>query len=155
VTKLFLVMVQTGLTRVMALVALVALSACAAQRPVLSPNDHLNRVGSAVAERDVDECMRRAEGSVFAAEGGGNTGEKAAADAVTGVAVGAAAGGAGGAVAGNAGQGAAIGAASAAAASTMYALLRTLFTSQQPRPGYRETVNACLRQKGYDLTGWK
>lgn len=147
-------MIQTGRRSVVALLALIALSACAAQRPVLYPNDHLNRVGSSVAERDVDECMRRAEG-VSSSDGGENPGSKAAADAVTSTAVGAAAGSAGGAVIGHAGQGAAIGAASAAAASTMYALLRTLFTPQQPRPGYRETVNRCLREKGYDLTGWK
>lgn len=100
---------------------LIGLSACASHRPVLSSNEHLMRVGSSVAERDVDECMRRA---VTASETGENAAESAAVSTAGSAAVGAAAGGAGGAVVGRAGEGAAIGAASSAAASLMYALLR-------------------------------
>jgi len=110
------------------------------------------RVGPTVAERDVDECMRRAE-AASASERGEN--QSAAVDTIASTAVGAAAGGAGGAVVGHAGQGAAIGAASAAAVSTMYALLRALFAPHQPRPGYRGFVDRCLRDKGYDPVGWQ
>src|SRR5713226_5132593 len=115
------------------------------------------RVGSTVAERDIDECMQRAEGYASSSEVRENLGESAASDTVTSSAVGAAAGGAGGAVVGRAGQGAAVGAASGAAASVTYALLRGLFTSQRPTPSpsYRDLVNRCLREKGYDPVGWK
>lgn len=32
-------------------------------RPVLYPNEHLRRVGSAAGDQDIDDCMRRAEQS--------------------------------------------------------------------------------------------
>lgn len=133
---------------------LIGLSACAAHRPVLSSNQHLTQVGSSVAERDIDECMRRAEAS--ARDGGGeNRNESAAADTVTSTAVGAAAGGAGGAVVGRAGQGAAAGAAGGAAASLTSALLRGIFTPRQPSLSYKGVVDRCLREKGYEPAGWK
>ncbi len=130
---------------------LVVLPACASQRPSLSPNDHLKRVGSSVAERDTDECIQQAEG---ASEGRDDLAENAAVSTVGSAAIGAAAGGAGGAVVGQAGQGAAIGAASSAAASLMYSLLRGLFGSKPPAPSYRGVVDQCLREKGYE-PAWK
>jgi outer membrane lipoprotein SlyB len=129
------------------------ISACASHRPVLSPNAHLARVGSSVAEREIDECMRRAEASLR--ERGDTVKEGAAVDTVTSTAVGAAAGGAGGAVVGRAGQGAAAGAAGGAVASLTHALLRGLFASKPPDPSYRGFVDRCLREKGYEPVGWK
>jgi len=72
--------------------AIAALVGCASQRPVLYPNAHLNQVGTTVAERDIDLCMRMAEDYVAS---GGRTGkalEGAAVGGGTGAAVGAAAG---------------------------------------------------------------
>jgi hypothetical protein len=147
---------QTSLKTVMLLSLSVGLSACAAQRPVLHSNEHLMRVGSTVAERDIDECMRRAEGYV-SSERGQNVGENAATDTVTSAAAGAAGGGAGGAVIGHAGRGAAAGAAGGAAASLTSSLLRGLFAPRQPSPSpsYRDLANRCLREKGYEPGGWK
>jgi outer membrane lipoprotein SlyB len=127
-------------------------SACTSHRPVLSANEHSVRVGSRVAEQDIDECMRRAEA---VGEGHENRAASTAASTAGSAAVGAAAGGAGGAVVGQAGQGAAIGAASSAAAAVMYGLIRGLFTSDPPPPYYRGLVNNCLRDKGYDPVEWK
>ena len=129
------------------------LSACAGHRPVLSPNTYLIRVGSSVAQRDVDECMRLAE--ISSTDRAETPKESAAADTVTNTAVGAAAGGAGGAVVGRAGQGAAAGAAGGAAASLTSAVLRGLWSSEPPDPSYREFVDRCLREKGYEPAGWK
>ncbi len=149
-------MTRTTLKSVMVLPLLIGVSACAAQRPVLYPNEQLGRVGSSVAEQDVDECMGRAEGYASSSESGEKLAASAATSTVGGAAVGAAGGGAGGAVVGHAGEGAAVGAASGAAASVMYVLLRRLFAPQrQPGPAYRDLVNRCLREKGYDVTGWK
>jgi outer membrane lipoprotein SlyB len=131
---------------------LVGLSGCASNRPVLSANDHLMRVGSGTAARDIDECMRRAEA---VSDGRENVAESAAVSTAGSAAVGAAAGGAGGAVIGQAGRGAAIGAASSAAASLMYSLLRGMFTSNPPAPPYRGLVDRCLRDKGYDPIEWR
>jgi outer membrane lipoprotein SlyB len=142
---------KTVLHTTITMALLFGLSACASHRPVLSSNEHLIRVGSRVAEQDIDECMRRAQ----AGEGHENRAASAAVNTAGSAAVGAAAGGAGGAVVGQAGQGAAIGAASSAAASLMYSLLRSLFTSDPPPPHYRGLVNNCLRDKGYDPVEWK
>jgi hypothetical protein len=131
----------------------IGLSACASQRPVLSSNAHLMRVGPSVGERDIEECIERAE--VAASEGRKSSGENVAAGAATSSVVGAAAGGAGGAVVGDAARGAAAGAVGGAVASLTSALLRGLFSSKEPDPSHRRFVDYCLREKGYEPGGWK
>src|SRR5688572_27972964 len=142
---------RTVLNTTVTIAILFGLSACDSHRPVLSSNEHLIRVGSRVAEQDIDECMRRAEA---VGEGHENRAASTAASTAGSAAVGAAAGGAGGAVVGSAGQGAAIGAASSAAATLMYSLLRGLFGSDKPAPSYKGLVDRCLREKGYEPV-WK
>jgi hypothetical protein len=132
---------------------LLGISACASQRPVLSPNAHLMRVGPGVGEQDIGECIARAEAG--STEGRETSKDNVVAGTATGSVVGAAAGGAGGAVVGRAGQGAAAGAAGGAAASLMHALLQGLFGSKPPDPSYRQFVDRCLREKGYEPVGWK
>jgi hypothetical protein len=131
---------------------LVGILACASQRPVLSSNAHLMRVGSNVAEREIDECIARAE---TPATEGGKSRENVVAGAATSSVVGAAAGGAGGAVVGQAAQGAAAGAVGGAVASLTHALLQGLFRSKPPDPSYRQFVDRCLREKGYEPVAWK
>lgn len=130
---------------------LIVLPACASHRRSLYSNEHLMRVGSSVAERDIDQCIQHAEA---ASEGGENLAENAAVRRAGSAAIGAAVGDAGGAVVGQAGQGATIGAASSAAASLMYSLLRGLFGSDSPAPSYRGLVDRCLRERGYEPV-WK
>jgi hypothetical protein len=133
--------------RILALAAgIAAVAGCAAHRPVLYPNDHLNRVGSERAGYDIEDCKRIASGIATSGQGG-----KIAAHAVTGSAVGAAAGAAGGAVWGHAGRGAASGAAAGAAAG----LLGGLFRSAEPSPVYKGAVDACLAERGYRVIGWE
>jgi outer membrane lipoprotein SlyB len=132
---------------------LLGISACAGQRPVLSSNSHLMRAGPSVGERAIDECIARAEAA--STESRETSKESVVAGTATGSVVGAAAGGAGGAVVGRAGQGAAAGAAGGAAASLMHALLQGLFRSKPPDPSYRQFVDRCLREKGYEPAGWK
>lgn len=141
--------------RICLLYVLFSLTACATQRPVLYPNEHYRRVGPAVAEQDVNDCMRQADRYVSSNGRGTDAGHNAAIDAGTGATVGAAAGAAGGAVVGHAARGAAVGAAGGGAAALTRGLLRGLFQSRQPKPAYRNFVHRCLREKGYDLTGWK
>ena len=129
------------------------ISACASQKPVLSSNAHLMRVGSAAGERDIEECTARAE--AVSTEGGETSKENVAAGAATSSVVGAAAGGAGGAIFGHAGQGAAAGAVGGVVASLTHTLLRGLFGSKPPDPSYRQLVDRCLREKGYEPAGWK
>jgi hypothetical protein len=133
---------------------LLGILACTSQKPVLSSNSHLMRVGPDAGKRDVDECVARAE--AVSTEGGSETSkENVVANTATSSVVGAAAGGAGGAIFGQAGQGAAAGAVGGVVASLTQALLHGLFTSKPPDPSYRQLVDRCLREKGYEPAGWK
>lgn len=128
---------------------------CASQRPVLYPNAQLKRVGASAAERDVDECMRQADDYVRSGGESGRALESAGASAGTGVAIGAAGGVAGGAVLGRAGTGAAAGAAGGAAAGATRAAVHEMFRKRGPSAVYKNFVNRCLREKGYDPIGWQ
>jgi outer membrane lipoprotein SlyB len=120
---------------------------------VLATNEHLIRVGSEVAKRDVDECIDRAK-ATSTESGGSSTGNVVAGSATSSV-VGAAAGGAGGAVVGQAGQGAAAGAVGGVVAGLMQALIQGLFQARPPQPSTQQLVDGCLRQKGFEPAGWK
>jgi len=136
------------------LCALLGVSACAARRPVLYPNEQLQRVGWNVADRDIDDCMRRAEEFVSS---GGREAQVAAGvgtSTVVGAGTGAAIGAAGGAVTGNAGEGAAVGAATGATAGLLHGIF-SAFGSSGPSPVYAGFVERCLRERGYDPIGWE
>ena len=128
-------------------------SGCATQRPVLSSNEHLIRVGPEIAQQDIDYCIERAKATLT--ERGGDSKENAVAGAATSSVVGAAAGGAGGAVFGQAAQGAAAGAVGGAVGSLTQALIQGLFRPKPPDPTSQQLVDGCLRQKGYEPAGWK
>ena len=129
------------------LVAVLTLPACSMKRPVLYPNQHLDRVGKETAQADIDECMQ------LASEHGADSkaGEKVAKRTVAGAAIGAATGAAVGAVLGHAGRGAATGAAGGGAGG----LMTGLFSSREPDPVFRRFVEKCLRKKGYEPIGWR
>ena len=146
---------MTKLITIIFAAAIAALVGCAAQRTVLYPNARLNQVGTTAAEGDIDMCMRMAGDYVSA---GGRT-DKAVEDAAvgggTGAAVGAAAGAAGGAVVGRTGTAAAVGAAGGGAAGVTRGLIHGLSGKQDPHPVYKNFVNRCLRERGYDPIGWR
>jgi hypothetical protein len=119
---------------------------CSTKRPVLYPNKHLETVGSAQANRDIEECYTLAENYLKS-----KAGEKAVESTLKSSTVGAAAGAAGGAVYGHAGRGAGAGAAAGAAASATRSLLRV----KDPSPVFMNYVNHCLRNKGYEPIGWE
>ena len=121
--------------------------ACAAKRPILAPNEHLTEMGPEAARRDVDECIR------LAAEAGPGAAraKQVAGQTAGGAAVGAAAGAVAGAISGGPGLGAAAGAAGGATAG----LLRGIFASSDLDTGQQRYAEDCLRQKGYDLNGWR
>ena len=143
---------------------LLGILACASQRPVLSSNEHLMRVGGEVGKRDIDECMARAE-ATSTESGNATTGNVVAGTATSSV-VGAAAGGAGGAIFGQAGQGAAAGAVGILAGRQMqmtppFALTRLgsssfwyshgCFSFKDPRDTLRSTNSAPLTVPGQKL----
>ncbi len=131
---------------VLILFALILSGCGATKRPVLYPNSHLNSVGNAQAQRDTDDCMQMAEAYVKK-----NQESKVAEGAVKGGAIGAASGAAVGAVTGNFGRGLAAGAAGGAAGGATWGL----FKAAEPSPIYKNFVNKCLKDKGYEPMGWQ
>jgi len=134
-------------TRLTAILAVLVLAGCATQRPVLYPNAKYKEVGPEVAQRDVDDCIRFAEQSGISHSAGG----KVARQGAEGAAVGGAAGAAVGAVRGNIGERAAAGAAGGAAGAATYGAIH----SGEPGSVYKGFVQRCLRERGYDVIGWK
>ncbi|MCB1774158.1 MAG: glycine zipper family protein [Gammaproteobacteria bacterium] len=132
-----------------AVVAVVMLAGCAGseKRPVFYPNSHLEYVGIAAGQRDIDDCMARASAHGVAKNKDGQVGEKAAKGAVLG-GIGSAAWGL---VRGDAGEralaGAAAGAATGAAAGG--------FESAKLNLTYQRFVERCLQDRGYDVIGWE
>jgi outer membrane lipoprotein SlyB len=137
--KLFLIFLLAG--------TVVAAQACAAKRPVLYPEEHLQAVGEAAAQQDIDDCLQRAAQFGRYSSAGGRVAGSTGVGAAAGAAVGAAAG----AVVGRAGRGAAMGAAGGGSAG----LLRGLFGSRDPDPVQKRFVEKCLREKGYQVIGWQ
>ena len=127
---------------------------CAPRRPVLYPNEQVKRVGGDVAERDVDECMRRAEEYISGGARAQQVARSTAGSTAVGAGAGAAIGAVGGAVTGNAGEGAAVGAATGATAGLLHGIFGA-FESSQPDPVDANFVDRCLRERGYDPIGWK
>ena len=129
----------------------VLLAGCAAQRPVLYPNDHYNRTGAQAAKADVDDCMRLAKLHGNKADQTGKVATGTAVGAGVGAGVGAATGAAVGAVLGRAGTGAATGAVGGA----MGGLIKGAFSANEPEPIFKAFVDRCLTERGYEPIGWK
>ena len=131
----------------------VGTSACSSAKPVLYPNPHLQSVGKAVAEQDIEACKQLAE-SAGAEEGSGKAGRVAGSTAA-GAGIGAAAGAVGGAISGAAGHGSVIGAASGAVWGLLTGIFSAAFGPSHPPEAYTNFVNRCLHEKGYEVTGWQ
>jgi hypothetical protein len=127
---------------------LLLLSACGPKRPVFYPNDHLKAVGSTQARADADQCMAEARQYGVKNDAGKTVGKKA----VKGAAVGAAASAVVSAVlGGNVGRAAGAGAAGGAAVGAVGGA----FDSDEPDATFKNFVNRCLREKGYEVIGWQ
>lgn len=122
---------------------LLGLAGCAHQKPVLYSANGQHTAG----DQAVDACIARARSAGLSYKRGSNVGR----NAVENGAVGGAGGAVAGAIYGNAARGAAAGAAGGVAAG----LVRGLFHHDgKPSPAYRNYVNRCLRDQGYDPVGW-
>ncbi|MES1952225.1 hypothetical protein S4A8_15274 [Salinisphaera sp. S4-8] len=130
----------------LATAALLALTACASQKPVLYPNATLQQRGDAAGQQAIEACMRRAD----AAGLDYSHGDVARRTAESG-AIGGAGGAVGGAIYGSATRGAIAGAAGGATAG----LIRGMFDRNDPAPVYRGYVNRCLAEQGYEPIGWE
>jgi predicted small lipoprotein YifL len=124
----------------------VMLSACGAKRPVLYPNAYLKEMGPAQADQEIDDCIKLATEY----KAGGDKAEEIAKDTGKAGVVGAATGAVIGAITGNWAQGAAIGGAGAATATMGSGIMR----SDEPDPVFKQFVDQCLREKGFQPIGW-
>jgi len=140
---------QEFTARLSIIVICVLLAGCAGTpKPVLYPNKHLKQVGQANADRDIAECRQLARSSGVAE----TRDSKVARQAAGGAAVGGASAGAWGLVRGNgAGERALAGAAAGAAAGTV----RGAMNSDETSPVYKNFVQKCLRDRGYEVIGWQ
>jgi hypothetical protein len=129
------------------IVASLMLVGCASHRPVLYPNAHFKTVGEQAAEQDINDCLQLAKNSGIDEK----KGEKIAKQTAGGAAVGAAAAGAWGLVRGDAASMATAGAAAGGASGLVGGALR----SGSPDPVYRNFVQRCLRERGYEVIGWQ
>jgi outer membrane lipoprotein SlyB len=134
-----------------AVVTLVMIAAgCAhSQSPVLYPNAKLKEAGKAQADAEISACRSLADDYVSS---GTATAKEIGKDTAAGGAGGAAVGAVAGAVSGGgAGRGAAIGAATGATAGAVHGT----FKSSGPSPVYKNFVDRCLRERGYEVIGWQ
>ncbi len=128
--------------------SLLILSACSAKRPAFYPNDHLQTVGKSQARTDADQCMAEAKEYGVKNDAGKAVGGKA----VKGAAIGAATSAVVSVVlGGNVGRAAGAGAAGGATVGAMSGA----FDSDEPDPVFKNYVNRCLREKGYEVIGWQ
>ena len=122
---------------------------CATPEPILYPNATLESNGQEQADRDTDLCAQLAEKYEASSNRSGEIAGSAAEDA----AVGGAAGAAGSAVwNGDVGRGAATGAAAGVAGGLVRGIFRT---RRDPDPAYRQFMERCLSDKGYEVIGWR
>ena len=131
----------------LAIGALVLTSACASPRPKLYPNAKLQAAGAEAAEMDIDGCLALAD----SADLENSKAADAAKSTAVGGAVRGASGAAAGAVMGNAGRGAGAG----AAAGAVVGLAGSLLKANEPDALYKNYVNLCLAEHGYQTIGWK
>lgn len=130
---------------------LISLIACTGPQPILRSNKQLHMYGRQVAQQEISACQRRAEQSGL--QHGTTQSSNAATGAVLGLTLGGAVGASAGAWGGLAGV--AIGAAAGSAIGFTVGILGGTFKPLEPEPPYAEAVTKCLKEKGYEVSGWE
>lgn len=132
-------------------VSLISLAACAGPEPILKSNTRVQLYGKDQAEREVAVCSEKAEraGLQHGTNWSGNAGVGATLGVIGGAVVGASTGLIGGPA------GVAIGAAAGGAVGGVLGFLAGTYKPLQPQPDYAAFVERCLKEKGYETTGWQ
>jgi hypothetical protein len=137
---------------VLILPIMLAAGACAPKRPVLYPNEQYRRAGERAAQRDVDDCIRRAE--QYTSSSNGREVREVAGKTAVGAGTGAAVGAVVGAIDGDPGRNAARGAAAGGTAGFVHGMFG-VFGKNDPPDIQKAFVERCLRERGYDTLGWE
>lgn len=137
--------------RLIGIILLLAVAACTGPQPILRSNKQLHVQGRQVAQQEVDACQRKVE------RAGLRPGVHQSANAASGAILGLTLGGAVGASAGIVGglPGVTIGAAAGSALGLVIGSLGGTFKPLEPEPPYADAVEGCLKEKGYEVSGWE
>ena len=137
--------------RFIGLVLLLSVASCTGPQPALRSNKQLNLYGRQVAQQEIESCREKVE------RAGLRPGVHQSANAATGAVLGLTLGGAVGASAGIIGglPGVTIGAAVGSALGLTVGLLGGTFKPLEPDPPYADAVTKCLKDKGYEVSGWE
>ena len=142
----------------MGVAAISVLSACASggpnsasARPVLYPNAALNRVGEAQGRAEVDACMARAQSAGLSPSQSGNEVGRRAGE---GAAVGGVASAVGALISGRGGEGLLRAGAAGAAVGGSAGSVSGAFHNDKPNGTYRNFVQRCLSERGFEVIGW-
>jgi outer membrane lipoprotein SlyB len=138
--------------------ALALLSACAtgganstSARPVLYPNATLNRLGEAQGRSEANACMARAASAGLSP---GQSGNEVGRRAGEGAAVGGVASAVGALITGRGGEGVLRSGAAGAAVGGSAGAVSGAFHNDKPSSTYRNFVQRCLGEKGFEVIGW-
>ncbi|MBH0204807.1 MAG: hypothetical protein K2Q17_01280 [Nitrospiraceae bacterium] len=114
-------------------------------------NKQLQFYGKEKAQLEIDICRMKVEGA------GLRSGVRQSGNAATGAVLGVTLGGAVGASAGMVGglPGVTIGAAAGASIGLIIGLLGGTFKPLVPDPPYADAVAKCLKERGYEVSGWE
>jgi hypothetical protein len=137
--------------RLIGIILLLTVTACSGPQPILRSNKQLHVYGKEMAQQEIEVCKAKVE------KDGVRPGVHQSANAATGAVLGLTLGGAAGASAGIVGglPGIAIGAAAGSALGLTVGLLGGTFKPLEPDPPYADAVTKCLKEKGYDVSGWE
>ncbi|MEX5217184.1 MAG: hypothetical protein AB7R40_10340 [Nitrospiraceae bacterium] len=135
----------------LALIFFTGMAACAGPEPILRSNNRLLLYGKDAAEREVDACREKSERAGI--KDGTNRSGNAAAGGTIGVVGGAAVGAATGLVGGP--TGVAIGAAAGAVIGGVLGTIGGAYKPLQPDARFTASMERCLKEKGYEVSGWQ
>ena len=137
--------------RLIGIILLLAVPACAGPQPILRSNKQLHLYGKQMAQQEIESCRKQVE------KAGLRPGTNQSVNAATGAVLGLTLGGAVGASAGIVGglPGVTIGAAAGSAIGFTVGILGGTFKPLEPDSPYADAVTQCLREKGYEVSGWE
>jgi hypothetical protein len=120
-------------------------------RPVLYPNATLNRVGDAQGRAEAEACMARAASAGLTPDEKNNA---VARGAGVGAATGAVASAVGALITGRGGEGVARAGVAGAAVGGSAGAVQGAFRNDRPSSTYRNFVQRCLADRGFEVIGW-
>lgn len=120
-------------------------------RPVLYPNAALNRAGEAQGRAEADACIARAVSAGLTPD---EKNHAVARGAGVGAATGAVASAVGALITGRGGEGVVRAGAAGAAVGGSAGAVQGAFRNDRPSSTYRNFVQRCLGDRGFEVVGW-